>query len=172
MKKRNFKSLAGFTLIELMVVVAIIGILASIAVPQYSKFQSKARQTEAKVALGAIATAEKSYYIESSSFTSCANAIGYAPEPTRFYGAGFTAGLWTYGGANCGAAAAVNITYYLPTTSRAGTLPAVGNFPAGTTSSATAFIAGAVGNITTTASVFDQWTIDQNNVLRNVFAGL
>ena len=39
----------AFSMIELMVVVAIIGVLSAIGIPEYSKFQSKARQSEAKL---------------------------------------------------------------------------------------------------------------------------
>ena len=44
----------GFTLIELMIVVAIIGILAAIAIPNFIKFQAKSKQSEAKTNLKAI----------------------------------------------------------------------------------------------------------------------
>ena len=54
----------GFTLIELMIVVAIIAILASIAIPQYKKFQLKAKTSEAKSNIGAIRSAEETYSAE------------------------------------------------------------------------------------------------------------
>ena len=60
----------GFSLAELMVVVAIIGVLASLAVPKLKVFQAKARQTEAKNNLALIFTLEQSYYGDNDTFTS------------------------------------------------------------------------------------------------------
>jgi prepilin-type N-terminal cleavage/methylation domain-containing protein len=51
----------AFTLIELMIVVAIIGILASIAVPNFVKFSCRAKQTEAKTGLKVLMVAQDSY---------------------------------------------------------------------------------------------------------------
>ena len=55
------RSKKGFTLIELMIVVAIIGILAAIAIPNFLQFQAKSKQSEAKTNLGGIFTAEIAY---------------------------------------------------------------------------------------------------------------
>ncbi len=51
----------GFTLIELMIVVAIIGILAAIAIPNFLQYQMKSRQSEAKTNLQAIKTSMVSF---------------------------------------------------------------------------------------------------------------
>ncbi|TPW05252.1 MAG: putative pilin [bacterium] len=62
--RRRMKDNRGFNMIELMVVVVIIGILAAIAVPIYSKYAKNSRVTEATGRLGDILTAAKSYAIE------------------------------------------------------------------------------------------------------------
>jgi len=58
----------AFTLIELLVVVLIIGILASVALPQYQKAVEKARMTEAIIVTKAIATAHQRYYMEHGTY--------------------------------------------------------------------------------------------------------
>lgn len=58
---KSLRSSKGFTLIELMIVVAIIGILAAIAIPNFLQYQLKSRQAEAKTNLGAIRTSEISF---------------------------------------------------------------------------------------------------------------
>ena len=65
---KQLKSQKGFTLIELMIVVAIIGILAAIAIPNFLTYQLKSRQSEAKVNLGAIKTSEIAFQAERGCF--------------------------------------------------------------------------------------------------------
>jgi type IV pilus assembly protein PilA len=54
----------GFTLVELVAVIAIIGLLASIAIPSFFRYQLRARSTEAPTNLAAIATSQESYFAE------------------------------------------------------------------------------------------------------------
>ena len=61
---KQLKSQKGFTLIELMIVVAIIGILAAIAIPNFLTYQLKSRQSEAKTNLQAIKTSEVAFQAE------------------------------------------------------------------------------------------------------------
>lgn len=75
MKRRN-NSTAGFTLIELMITVAIVGILASVAIPLYIKYTYKARTAEAKTNLGGIRTSQVAF--KASYDTYCNTRI----EPT------------------------------------------------------------------------------------------
>src|SRR3712207_3506666 len=61
---KSLRSNKGFTLIELMIVVAIIGILAAIAIPNFLQYQLKSRQSEAKTNLQAIRTSEIAFQAE------------------------------------------------------------------------------------------------------------
>lgn len=90
----------GFTLIELMVVVAIIGLLGAIAIPNYQKFQAKTRQVEAKITLGAMYAVEVAFKIDQGTYSKCFAEIGYsAPDnQTRYYVAGWGAGVVHYNG--------------------------------------------------------------------------
>ena len=76
----------GFTLIELMIVVAIIGILAAIAIPNFVKFQAKGKQAEANSQLKAIFSAQKANFPTNQGYWSDIGAIGFAPERgNRYY---------------------------------------------------------------------------------------
>ena len=61
---QRIRNRKGFTLVELMIVVAIIGILAAIAIPNFLQFRLKAKTSEAKSNLGAIRSTEVAYFAE------------------------------------------------------------------------------------------------------------
>ena len=58
----------GFTLIELIVVIIIVGILASVGMTQYTKMVEKGRAAEARVVLGSLRSAEVAEYLENGSY--------------------------------------------------------------------------------------------------------
>lgn len=87
------KNQAGFTLVELMIVVAIIGVLSAVAIPNFKKYQAKAKSSEAKVQLSAAYTAEQAFYGDYGIYHTCLQYMGYDPAneaASRFYMVGFS----------------------------------------------------------------------------------
>ena len=87
----KLKSVRGFSLVELMIVVAIIGILAAIAIPNFTRFQTKSRQSEARADLSAIYAAQKAFAAEWQQFYGDFIETGYVPEGSFRYEHGFLA---------------------------------------------------------------------------------
>ena len=100
--KKLISNSKGFTLVELMVVVGIIGILATIAIPNFRKYQAKSKTTEAKIQLSSLYTTMESMLLEYDAYGTCIQVGGFNPAddmPNRFYAIGFaTAGGATENG--------------------------------------------------------------------------
>jgi type IV pilus assembly protein PilA len=83
--KKMLNNKKGFTLIELMIVVAIIGILAAIAIPNFMNYQCKAKQSEAKSSLGSIRVAQEAYFAEYDKYSTDLTGIGFAVKGDAKY---------------------------------------------------------------------------------------
>jgi type IV pilus assembly protein PilA len=101
LKLNKMKNQKGFTLIELMIVIAIIGILAAIAIPQFSFYRKRSYNTSAKADLRNACTAQEAYYLDKTTY---ANVIGdligtyglFTSDKVKFVAANQRGGVDTY----------------------------------------------------------------------------
>lgn len=172
--KKILKNPSGFTLVELMVVVAIIGILSAIAVPNFKKYQAKSKQSEAKIQLAAVYSAEVGTSADWDTYGTCLTLMGYERPPRGYYGIGFATGfdaLTVSAFTGCNASATPVI---LPSIQLAAIAANKGTTISRTsTASQNTFTASAEGSISadTTNGTQDEWTITETKALVNAQQG-
>ncbi len=108
---KTLKRQDGFTLVELMVVVAIIGLLSAVAIPNFQKYQARSKTSEAKLQLSAIYTAEASFFSDYNIYASCLRYMGYDPREeitSRYFTTGFSAFTTIANGAASAYSSAIN----------------------------------------------------------------
>lgn len=75
----------GFTLIELMIVVAIVGIIAAIAIPSYTEYVMESRRSDAYVALSTAAAEQERFYTYDNAYSNDIDDLGGSTSPEGFY---------------------------------------------------------------------------------------
>lgn len=187
-QSQSLRSAVGFSMIELMVAVSIIGVLSAIAVPNFTAMQAKARQSDARSVLSSLYMAEKIFVSDWGRYYADFMSIGFCPEGTHDYRFGFPAPggnnsptaaqgypatgigggpapdtapavfVSTPGGWGVGPNACASLESARARPLAAGAVTAVGPPPT--------FRAAATSNIDND-NIFDTWTIDNTNRLLN-----
>lgn len=195
--KKSVGNVKGFTLVELLIVVAIIGVLASQGVPAYRRMIQKSRKGEAQNMLAAISAGEAAFFSEYGVYGSHLARMGVQLDgqanPLNFTYVGAVHGICTAQAAIVPAVGVVsaldNTQYQIPVAnteiSRIGRtslnanclVPAIMAAPFNTyTATASGFVYGgsdAIKNACTGGgAVCDTWRIDQNRNLVNVQDGV
>lgn len=179
----------GFTLIELMVVVGIIGVITAIAVPSFQKFQAKAKQANAKTELSGMYGMEKAFYTEFGHYHANLPLVGYVPDgypmsgdcpvsgtisasatAPRYYEAGFINTDGEGSAAQDAKPAGIGDIPCDGITSYSATLTVDGSGTVDGVAKSDEFLIVANGKITNSSKA-DVWTMNQSKLLTNTQLG-
>jgi prepilin-type N-terminal cleavage/methylation domain-containing protein len=184
----QLKNDRGFTMVEIMVIVAVIAILAGLSIPQYQKMVNKGNQQGAVVNLTSVYMAEKNFAAENHTYTTCLRAIGVQQVTgTQWYtvgidGAGIPASCGQSGTQPCNTSAwdegasvqtcvtasnSSDFTQASQVQNLSTAIPGVANIgTVATDMTASTFTARAAGSISS-RSGYDRWSIDHTGNTQN-----
>ncbi|MEM6531052.1 MAG: prepilin-type N-terminal cleavage/methylation domain-containing protein [Myxococcota bacterium] len=157
----------GFTIIEAVIVAAIVSVLSSIALPQVISFLAKARQAEAKAHLASLFKVELAYAADKERFTDSLVAVGFLPEGSSRYIVGFTSDTSGSGVNDTAELSAVRPAVRTSEMTLLGLPLTDADLPLSPVT-ATSFTIGAAGNVDGDSDL-DQWTMNDGNELVVVF---
>lgn len=145
----------AFSLMELMIVIAIVGILAAFSIPSYNRYLAKAKQTEVSLNLASLHAAQQLYFLEHNTYTNDLSVLAWEPSGHKnnmsHYSYGFQGKK--------------NNNYFV------GTSQIEANaFPA-THAHKDSFIACAIADLQGKGKL-DIWTIDESKKITHVADGL
>jgi type IV pilus assembly protein PilA len=157
----KLKNRGGFTLIELMLVVAIISIMSAIAIPNLISYVAKSRQAEAQMNLGGVYTDEMAYFSGNDTYSDSFNNIGFGlVGGSKYYDYTITApGDW-------GPTSWIGLHGSPGAGPPEGTTINLNSLPGASVSTFTCIATGNVDN----DPEYDVWSIDQNGSLNNDYS--
>ncbi len=162
----------GFTLVELMVVVGIIGILTAVAIPNFQTYQARARTSEAKIQLSSAYLALNGLFSDYDTYATCLGSAGFSRRGGSYYSVGFGTDDTALNTAvrNVGGFCANGSHQFAAARGAAGRA-AIGTGSFGTTlSTSTTFRVSAAGNIAAGTNT-DRWMISEGKDLSHDSVG-
>ena len=140
MKLGHTRAQRGFTLMELMVTVAIVGILTAVAVPMYSQYVLRSRLTEAFTALGAAQPSAEQFWSNGRTFVGFNTASGLPSDTSNFSYTLSAASASAYTITATGAGPAAGLVYTIDQNGARATTVVAGVAPSGWTGNTTCWV--------------------------------
>ena len=164
---RDMSRQAGFTLLELMLVTALIGILATMAIPKVMNWKARSIRAEAKTTLAGLRTSLESAMGETGAYSDDLRLISFSPDGSPVYIYGFTSDSSGSAINDTAELASVDSSYRTSNMVNAVSLPLTSADLPPSVVSASSYVIGAAGNVDGDGTL-DLWTLPRGTAFVEV----